>query len=69
VFLVNSGLLDLAQGLPAGAAQAQVTINRDITLMTSPAEMGELFKVMALSRGIDGPLLGFVRGDRRAMLG
>jgi hypothetical protein len=26
--------------------------------------MGELFKVLAVGRGIDGPLLGFVRGDR-----
>jgi SAM-dependent MidA family methyltransferase len=71
VFLVNSGLLDLTQGLRsgAGAAQARVTVNRDITLMTSPAEMGELFKVIALTRGIDGSLLGFVRGDRRVMLG
>jgi len=68
VFLVNSGLLELAQAGPGGA-QAQMTVNRDITLMTSPAEMGELFKVIALTRGIDGPLLGFVRGDRRAMLG
>jgi hypothetical protein len=26
--------------------------------------MGELFKVMALGRGLDAPLLGFARGDR-----
>jgi len=26
--------------------------------------MGELFKVLALSRGIDVPLLGFAEGDR-----
>jgi SAM-dependent MidA family methyltransferase len=71
VFLGNNGLLEWAQSLPtgAGAAQARVTVNRDITLMTSPAEMWELFKVIALTHGIDGPLLGFVRGDRRAMLG
>jgi len=29
-----------------------------------PHEMGELFKVMALGRGIDEPLLGFRRGDQ-----
>jgi hypothetical protein len=26
--------------------------------------MGELFKVMALGRGIDAPIVGFERGDR-----
>jgi hypothetical protein len=26
--------------------------------------MGELFKVIALGRGVPGPLLGFTRGDR-----
>jgi hypothetical protein len=26
--------------------------------------MGELFKVLAVGRGIDQPLLGFSRGDR-----
>jgi SAM-dependent MidA family methyltransferase len=29
-----------------------------------PHEMGELFKVIALGRGIDEPLLGFVSGDQ-----
>jgi hypothetical protein len=26
--------------------------------------MGELFKVLAVGRGIEAPLLGFSRGDR-----
>jgi SAM-dependent MidA family methyltransferase len=33
-------------------------------LLLSPNEMGELFKVIALGRGIAEPLLGFTRGDR-----
>ena len=32
--------------------------------LLSPAEMGELFKVLALTRGIDDELLGFRDGDR-----
>jgi SAM-dependent MidA family methyltransferase len=32
--------------------------------LLSPAEMGELFKVLALTRGIDDVLLGFREGDR-----
>jgi SAM-dependent MidA family methyltransferase len=42
------------------AAQAQTLL--------SPAEMGELFKVLALGRGAAGPLAGFSRGDRRGAL-
>jgi SAM-dependent MidA family methyltransferase len=33
-----------------------------------PGEMGENFKVMALTRGLDAPLLGFVHQDLRASL-
>ncbi len=32
--------------------------------LTSPAEMGELFKVLALTRGLDVELIGFRDGDR-----
>ena len=32
--------------------------------LTMPHEMGELFKVMALGRGVDQHLLGFTRGDQ-----
>src|SRR5204863_426123 len=42
------------------AAQAQKLL--------SPAEMGELFKVLAVGRGVATPLVGFSRGDRRASL-
>jgi hypothetical protein len=30
--------------------------------------MGELFKVLALGKGVAGPLAGFARGDRRSRL-
>jgi SAM-dependent MidA family methyltransferase len=32
--------------------------------LLSPAEMGELFKVLALTRGIEASLLGFRDGDQ-----
>jgi SAM-dependent MidA family methyltransferase len=62
-FLLNCGLLDhLARrgtegvdgARAAGAAQKLI----------QPREMGELFKVLALGRGINAPLVGFARGDR-----
>ena len=36
--------------------------------LMSPAEMGELFKTIALGRGFEGPLTGFREGDRRGAL-
>jgi SAM-dependent MidA family methyltransferase len=32
--------------------------------LLSPAEMGDLFKVIAFSKNIDEPLIGFVSGDK-----
>ncbi|WP_298012850.1 SAM-dependent methyltransferase [uncultured Castellaniella sp.] len=66
-FLMNAGLTDLIQapGIdPAQRARQMAALN---TLL-SEAEMGELFKVLAVGRGLDGPLLGFARGDRRDRL-
>ncbi len=57
-FLINCGVLDqlAARHTPQRANEAQ--------RLLSEAEMGELFKVLAVGRGIAGPLLGFKRGDR-----
>ena len=63
-FLINLGLgeqlaarrdADEAAGLRAAGA---------VQMLISPNEMGELFKVIALGRGLTEPLRGFVRGDR-----
>ena len=62
-FLIACGITDLLQGLspsdPAYIRQAAA-----LQKLMSPAEMGELFKVIALGRGLAAPLLGFERGDR-----
>ena len=66
-FLMNAGLTDLIRAPgddPALRARQLTALN---TLL-SEAEMGELFKVLAVGRGLDGPLLGFARGDRRDRL-
>ena len=64
-FLINNGILDqLAQIEPE---QQRVHANR-VQRLLSEAEMGELFKAMAWSKGIefdeDETLQGFVRADR-----
>lgn len=66
-FLMNAGLTDLIRSPgedPVLRARQMAAVN---TLL-SEAEMGELFKVLAVGRDLDGPLLGFMRGDRRDRL-
>jgi len=53
--LIVSGALGIDRIAPI-AAEAQQLL--------SPAEMGELFKVLAVGRGVKRPLLGFSRGER-----
>lgn len=61
-FLLNCGLLELPadDATPLALARHNGALNQ----LTSPAEMGELFKVICMTHGIDDTLLGFSRGDR-----
>ena len=60
-FLIACGITDqLGEIDPANGAQYLPLANQAQRLL-SPAEMGELFKVLALGRGIDFSLLGFSR--------
>jgi len=61
-FLMNCGLLD-----QLGAGHSLKRAN-EVQRLLSEAEMGELFKVLAVGRGVDVSLAGFARGDRLARL-
>ena len=63
-FLLNCGLAQLLEQRQADGAAAYAALASGAQKLISPAEMGELFKVLALGRGIAEPLLGFVSGDR-----
>ena len=67
-FLLNSGLPDLLSKLDQTDAKTLAQAHGAVQKLLSEAEMGELFKVMALSRGLDQTLSGFSRGDRSAQL-
>jgi SAM-dependent MidA family methyltransferase len=56
-FLLNCGMAGLLEHatIPEGAAAQKLLTEH---------EMGELFKVIALTRGLDLELLGFTAGDR-----
>lgn len=63
-FLINCGL---GERLALRRAQDESSALRAagaVQTLISPNEMGELFKVIALGRGIEQPLRGFARGDR-----
>jgi SAM-dependent MidA family methyltransferase len=63
-FLINCGITGLlAETSPEDVANYLPLANQAQFLM-SPAEMGELFKVIALGKGIDTSLIGFARGDQ-----
>ena len=67
-FLINCGVGELLQEARVGAGDtadaADLRARGAVNVLISPNEMGELFKVIALGRGVPGPLLGFSRGDR-----
>lgn len=64
MFLINSGIVDLLSATSASDVRGYAPLAAQVQKLTSPAEMGELFKVMALGKNFDAPLRGFVRGDK-----
>lgn len=62
-FLINNGVTDLLSEVSPEDVRAYAPLSSQLQKLTSPAEMGELFKVIALGKGMEGPLAGFLRGD------
>jgi len=67
-FLINCGITDLLARASPEQASAYLPLAAQVQKLLNPAEMGELFKVIALGKGVDTPLLGFARGDKSHML-
>lgn len=63
-FLLDCGLIQLASANSLHPID-QYKISQAIKTLTLPSQMGELVKVMGLSKGIDLPLIGFGLHDRR----
>ena len=63
-FLVNCGITDVLGTEDAADAARYAPRAAEAQKLLSPAEMGELFKVLAVGRGVQRPLLGFAQGDR-----
>jgi SAM-dependent MidA family methyltransferase len=67
-FLVNCGITEVMARTPSEDAARYLPLANQANRLTSPAEMGELFKVIAFGRSFSAPLLGFREGDRRQAL-
>ena len=67
-FLMNCGILErLAETSPEDLT-VYAPMVAAVQKLLSPAEMGDLFKVIAFSKQVDTPLLGFSRGDKSHLL-
>jgi len=67
-FLVNCGITEVMARTPSKDAARYLPLASQANRLTSPAEMGELFKVIAFGRSFSAPLVGFREGDRRQAL-
>jgi SAM-dependent MidA family methyltransferase len=66
-FLINCGITKLMPRDIDSAGAVQTA--QQVKMLTMPEEMGELFKVMALTQGINDELIGFTHNDHRHRLG
>ncbi len=67
-FLLNSGLAGLMMQTSPDDAAAWLPQANAVQRLVSPAEMGELFKVIGMTKGSVAPLAEFARGDRQHTL-
>ncbi|WP_310632920.1 SAM-dependent methyltransferase [Paraburkholderia sp.] len=63
-FLMNAGITDVLGEIDPSDVVRFMPAANAVQKLVSEAEMGELFKVIAFSRGIDSTLAAFARGDR-----
>ena len=63
-FLINCGITEFLSGYDPEKLRDYLPLSIQLQKLTSPAEMGDLFKVIALGKGVEEPLRGFIRGDK-----
>ena len=63
-FLLNCGLLNFMQKISPEEIAQYAPMAAAVQKLLSPAEMGELFKVIGFSKNIAPALLGFMQGDK-----
>ena len=63
-FLINCGIADLLGQSDPEQMRSHGALTQQANTLLSPAEMGELFKVLALSQGLGQDWRGFASGSR-----
>jgi SAM-dependent MidA family methyltransferase len=63
-FLINCGILDIVSQTSPIDMAAYAPLAAAAQKLLSPAEMGELFKVIAMSKDFEEDLIGFKSGDK-----
>ena len=63
-FLMNCGILSLMSQVSPRDMANYVPLAAAAQKLLSPAEMGDLFKVIAFSKNLEPPLLGFSAGEK-----
>lgn len=63
-FLIGCGIVDLVAACGEPGTADYVRATSGLQKLLSPAEMGELFKAIAFTRGVAVPLRGFASGNR-----
>ena len=67
-FLMNCGILDLLSEVSPSNMVIYTPQAAAVQKLLSPAEMGELFKVIAMTKAFKTDLIGFKSGDKSHML-
>ncbi len=63
-FLMNCGILDAMSQVSPHDMARYAPLAAAAQKLLSPAEMGDLFKVIAFTKNMEEPLLGFTTGDK-----
>jgi SAM-dependent MidA family methyltransferase len=67
-FLLGNGLAELHESQVTDDIKQQITLSQQIKTLSLPSEMGDKFKVMALTKNYEEPLVGFSMLDLRNRL-
>ncbi len=67
-FLINCGITEILARIPVENVGDFLPMANQLQKLVSPAEMGELFKVIAFGKNIQQPLVGFASGDKSRQL-
>ncbi len=67
-FLLATGIMEGFALIDPSDAAAQLSLANQVRRLTLPQEMGDIFKVMAVTRGLEDGLLGFQGLDLRGRL-